>query len=346
MHLYKYPLLFLVFISFASAFSQTNKKTISTNRVDLPPTIDGILDEASWQNTTPASNFIMLNPGDGTPERENQKSLVYILYDNSAIYIGAQMLDNEPDKILKELGQRDDDDKNADLFIFSINPYNDGQQVFNFMVTAAGVQIDTKYADGDEDSNWNAVWDSEVKIDDKGWVVEMKIPYSELRFPEQEEQVWGLNILRKIKRTNEEYTWNYIDKKVGEYTQHYGELHGIKNIKPPVRLSFMPYVSGIAENYDSNSNFRYNGGMDLKYGINESFTLDMTLIPDFSQTAYDEEVLNLSPFEIRYDENRQFFTEGTEMFSKGGLFYSRRIGGVPTKYYEVEDIPYADTSKA
>ena len=336
----------ILLASYVSVFSQTNKKAISAIRVDVPPSIDGKLDESVWDQVTPATSFVMLNPGDGTPEPKNQKTLVYVLYDDAAMYVGARMFDNESSKILKELGERDDEDKNADLFIFSINPYNDGQQVFNFMVTAAGVQIDTKYADGDKDVNWNAVWDSAVKIDEQGWVVEMKIPYSELRFPEKDEQIWGLNFLRKIMRTNEEYTWNYIDKKVGEFTQHYGELYGIKNIKPPVRLSFMPYVSALVEDYDSNTNFRYNGGMDLKYGINESFTLDMTLIPDFNQAAYDEEVLNLGPFEVRYDENRQFFTEGTEMFSKGGLFYSRRIGGTPSKYYEVEDIPYSDTTKS
>jgi len=324
--------------------AQEVKKTLSAIKTNTPPSIDGSLDETIWQEASPASEFIMFNPGDGDLEPENQKSLVYIVYDDVALYVGARLYDDEPEKILRELGTRDDGNKNTDLFIFSINPYNDGQQVFNFMVTAAGVQIDTKYTSGDEDVNWNAVWDSEVSIDDKGWIVEMKIPYSELRFPEKQEQVWGLNILRKIKRTNEEYTWNYIDKKVGDFTQHYGELNGINNIKPPVRLSFMPYVSGYVENYDSKTNFSYNAGMDLKYGINESFTLDMTLIPDFGQSAYDEEILNLGPFEVRYNENRQFFTEGTEMFSKGGLFYSRRIGGVPTNFYDVEDMYGSDST--
>jgi len=342
----KQVFIFLLLLLSTSIFSQNSKKILSAKRINTPPSIDGRLNEAIWQQTTPASNFVMMEPGDGTPEPENQKTLVYIVYDDIAMYVGARMYDNEPNKILKQLGQRDDKSKNADLFIFSINPYNDGQQVFNFMVTAAGVQIDTKYADGDDDSNWNAVWNSAVKIDDKGWVVEMKIPYSELRFPEKDQQVWGLNILRKIRRTNEEYTWNYIDKKVGEFTQHYGELIDINNIKPPVRLSFMPYISGLVDSYDSETNYRYNGGMDLKYGINESFTLDMTLIPDFNQAAYDDEILNLGPFEVRYNENRQFFTEGTELFSKGGLFYSRRIGGVPTKYYDAEDISNSDPDKS
>ena len=345
MNYLKYVLILFFWLSFSSVSAQTDKKILSAVHVDVPPTIDGDLSETIWQQATPASNFLMLNPGDGTPERSNQRTLVYILYDNTAIYVGARLYDDEPDKISKELGQRDEGNKNTDLFLFSINPYNDGQQVFNFAVTAAGVQQDAKYSQGDEDSNWNAVWESKVKIDGEGWVVEMKIPYSELRFPEKEEQVWGLNILRVIKRNNEEYTWNYIDKKVGEFTQHYGELKGINNIQPPVRLSFMPYVSGIVENYDTHTNFNYNGGMDLKYGINESFTLDMTLIPDFSQAAYDEEILNLGPFEVRYNENRQFFTEGTELFSKGGLFYSRRIGGTPSDYYDVESIPYIDTTK-
>jgi len=331
----------ITLVVFFVSFFYTNNllgedKKIIAVRTDSPPKIDGILDEDVWTQSNVASNFFMLNPGDGTPERNNQKTIVYILYDNTAIYVGAKMYDNEPRKIPCELGQRDDSHKNSDLFILSINPYNDGQQVFNFTVTAAGVQIDTKYVTGGHDDvNWNAVWDSEVVIGDDGWVVEMKIPYSELRFPEKKEQIWGINFLRSQKRINEEYTWNYINKSVGDYTQHYGELRGIVDIKPPTRLSFMPYISGYVDDYDESTNYSYNLGMDLKYGINESFTLDMTLIPDFGQSAYDEQVLNLSPFEVQYDEKRQFFTEGTEMFGKGNLFYSRRIGGVPTKYYDI-----------
>ncbi|MEN8137301.1 MAG: DUF5916 domain-containing protein [Bacteroidota bacterium] len=333
----------IIFILFYSSVILANdnqakdKKILITSRIDAPPSIDGKLDESIWEQSDKASNFLMRDPGDGTPERQSQRSVVYVLYDDAAIYIGAKLYDAEPDKILKELGERDDYLRNTDYFNVSINPYNDGQQVFNFVVLASGVQLDYKYLSGEYDGSWNAVWDSEVVIDENGWTVEVKIPYSELRFPEKDEQVWGLNFYRSIKRLNEEYSWNYIDKSVGDFAQHYGELHGIKNIVPPTRLSFMPYVSGYVDDNNGKANFSYNAGMDLKYGINESFTLDMTLIPDFGQTTYDEQILNLSPFEVMYGENRQFFNEGTELFGKGNLFYSRRIGGVPTKYYEVED---------
>ncbi|NJE06863.1 hypothetical protein E3E36_12115, partial [Thermococcus sp. M36] len=120
-----------------------------------------------------------------------------------------------------------------------------------------------------------------------------------------------------------------------------GFLNSIENIKPPVRLSFSPYVSTYANHYPYNNSIQnnwsnsVNGGMDVKYGINQSFTLDMTLIPDFGQVQSDNQVLNLSPFEVKYNENRSFFTEGTELFNKGNLFYSRRIGGTPLHYNDV-----------
>ena len=328
-------LLFIFF--FSLSISAQDRKVLETTRINTPPSIDANLDDKAWEGVNVAKDFVMFQPGDGDAERNEQRSEVKVVYDDGAIYIGAKLHDSNPSEILKELGERDDMRKNTDVFFFIINPYNDGQQVFSFAVTAAGVQIDVKFdIEGNDDSKWNAVWESDVKIVDDGWIVEMRIPYSELRFPEKNVQEWGLNFLRSVKKLNEEYTWNYIDKSTGKFVQYNGLLTGISDIKPPTRLSFMPYVSGYVDNYDSKTLYNYNAGMDLKYGINESFTLDMTLIPDFGQAAYDEQVLNLGPFEVKFDENRQFFTEGTELFSKGNLFYSRRIGDVPTKFYDVQ----------
>lgn len=332
--------MFNTFVVFGNSDPAKKMKILKTTRVEIPPSIDGKLGESVWQQSEKASNFVMFTPEDGTPEREAQLSVVYVLYDDEALYVGARLYDDNPDEIPKELGDRDDYfDRNTDFFAVNINPYNDGQQNFNFIVTAAGVQGDDKWILGapGPDITWNAVWDSSVAIDEEGWTVEIKIPYSELRFPDGEKQVWGLNFFRMKKKHGEFYSWSYVDRAVGEWLQHNGELHGIQDIEPPTRLSFMPYISGYVDDSEGESNFSYSLGMDLKYGINESFTLDMTLIPDFGQTTFDELVLNLGPFEVRYDENRQFFTEGTELFGKGNLFYSRRIGGIPSKYYNVEN---------
>jgi Domain of unknown function (DUF5916)/Carbohydrate family 9 binding domain-like len=296
--------------------------------------IDGKLDEDAWKNADIAGDFIQYDPNPGEPSL--QKSEIRILYDDDALYIGAFLYDSAPDSILKQLSHRDKIG-NTDWFSVLLDPYKDGQNGFRFTVTAGNVQRDVKIASGMSDVNWNAVWKSAVKINDQGWVVELSIPYSAFRFPKQSEQAWHINFARYIRRFREESWWNEIDPTIdGRLTQS-GLATGFKDIKPPLRLSFMPYVSGYL-NVDSRPNQRntvttaYNAGLDLKYGINEAFTLDMTLVPDFGQTQSDDYVLNLTPFEIQFDEKRQFFTEGLELFSRGNVFYSRRIGLNPVDF--------------
>ena len=265
------------------------------------------------------------------------KSVVKILYDDTGVYIGATLFDNEPGKIARELTERDNIE-NDDIFGVTLNGYNDHQQSLEFLVTPAGVQADAKLTtDLGEDFSWNAVWFSAVKITETGWTVEMKIPYSELRFPKNNVQEWGINILRLVNRTSAIFDWNFVDNKKGSYMLYDGILSGIRNINPPTRLSFLPYFSTYVNNYDGNTTANVNGGMDLKYGINDAFTLDLTLIPDFGQASFDRSVLNLSPFETQFEEQRPFFTEGTELFSKGDLFYSRRIGGNPSRLPEINE---------
>ncbi|MDQ3047683.1 MAG: carbohydrate binding family 9 domain-containing protein [Bacteroidota bacterium] len=305
------------------------------------PKIDGELNDVSWVNAEMATDFIQRAPKPGVPC--SQKTEIRVIYDDVAIYIGAQMFDSRPDSILRELSQRDNE-ANADLFGLFFDTYNDDINGYGFFVTSAGVQIDARYSANGQDFNWNAVWQSKVIFNDKGWSVEFRIPYSSLRFSAKEKQDWGVNFIRKIRKTREDAFWNEVKPGVAGLMNQSGDLTGIENIKSPLRLSVTPYVSAYLENYPydqegkSNNSYSLNGGMDIKYGINESFTLDMTLVPDFGQVQSDNKVLNLSPFEVQYNENRQFFTEGTELFNKGGLFYSRRIGGAPVNYFA----PYAE----
>ncbi|MDP3313538.1 DUF5916 domain-containing protein [Lutibacter sp.] len=316
--------------------AQTKSKSFQALRISETPTIDGNLNESFWQNTENAQDFVMFKPGDGTPERPTKKTIVKVAYNDEAIFFGAIMFDDEVSKIPMQFGGRDQFG-NVDFFLISINPNNDGQNDTEFIVMSTGAQGDAKVSGERDDFSWNAVWDSQVSVNEKSWIVEIKIPYSALRFSNSEIQTWGINFHRKINYLNEQYSWNYIDKKIGAPTQYSGKLTGITNIEPPTRLSFSPYASVLQSSYDGDSQFDYNFGMDLKYGINESFTLDATLIPDFGQTAFDEQVLNLGPFEQRYQEKRSFFTEGTELFSKGNLFYSRRIGNAPVGYDTAEE---------
>lgn len=316
----------------------TNKKMAEAVKIVTPPRIDGVLDDACWENARVATDFIQYAPYNGKPA--TLPTEVRILYDDKAIYIGAMMYDPYPDSIYAELGKRDADRSiKADNFNVDINPFHDGVNGLTFKVSASGVQTDIKRSSAGRhgrDISWDAVWYSAVKINDKGWVAELKIPYSAIRFPKQTEPVWGINFWREIRRYQEYSSWNYVNREVGTSANYMGDLTGIRSINPPLRLSITPYVSAYLENHSEDHSWgtSYNGGMDLRYGINEGFTLDMTLIPDFGQVQSDDVVLNLSPYEIKYNEKRQFFTEGTELFNKGGIFYSRRIGSRPTKYYD------------
>ena len=329
---------FLLFLmQFSVAQDTTNiplsEKIIDAVRITTAPVIDGILDDEVWKKAHIATDFIQTVPNPG--QNASHQTEVRMLYDNTAIYISAKMYDVSKDSILRQLSLRDDD-ANADYFAVFFDTYDDDQSGYGFLVQPTGVQVDARYSSaGGEDVSWNAVWVSEVTYDHNGWYVEMKIPYSAIRFPEKEIQEWGINFQRSIRRHREMANWNQIDPRVEGFVNQWGRVVGIKNIEAPVRLMFSPYISTYLEHYPHNingsSNYSksINGGMDVKYGINDAFTLDMTLIPDFGQVQSDNQVLNLSPFEVRFNENRPFFMEGTELFNKGGLFYSRRLGGTP-----------------
>lgn len=324
---------FLLYFLLASFFGYSQKKVLQTKFISEKIEIDGKLDEKSWQTAAIASDFIMLDPDNGKLIPENKKTEVKVLYDNDAIYVGAVMYDDNPDKILREITQRDNFGT-SDLFGVFVNGFNDGQQDFQFFVNAADGQADCITTDTNgEDYSWDAVWKSKAVITEKGWVVEMRIPYAALRFSSENKQTWGLNFFREIRRDRHKYTWNFVDSKLGTFTQQTGVLEGIENIKPPTRLFLLPYSSFyVNANAQQKTYGTLKGGLDLKYGINDAFTLDLILIPDFGQTKYDDQILNLGPFEQQFNENRPFFTEGTDLFSKGNLVYSRRIGGNPTNY--------------
>lgn len=318
------------------AQARQNPKTLEALRIAHPPKMDGTLSDPIWQLAFPATGFMQYEPHNDRPA--SFESEVRVLFDDNSIYIGAILYDSNPELILTELGLRDADDKlNADQFWVDINPFNDGVNGFRFKVSASGVETDVNMSGSSGnrgDLNWDAVWKSQVSITDFGWVVEMEIPYSALRFPKGAVQDWGINFWREVRRTRESSSWNFVDRRIGEQLGSMGLLSGLEGINPPLRLAFFPYVSGYMEKNGGNLGWArtFNGGMDVKYGISESFTLDMTLIPDFGQVHSDARVLNLTPFEVKYDENRQFFTEGTELFSKADLFYSRRIGTEPKGY--------------
>ncbi len=317
-------------------------KALPAKRTTANFKIDGSLDEKAWKEAIPATNFVEWRPNFGAIEDSASGTEIYLLYDNTSIYVGGYCHEITSDSISKELVGRDRIGVNDYVGVI-FDTYLDKINGFGFYITPLGEQFDAKYSNtAGEDASWDAVWNSNAKIVADGWTFEMRIPYSAIRFISRENQTWGLNITRNRKKAGHQFMWNPVDPKVNGFLNQAGQWTAIEKIEAPVRLSFSPYFSTYLNHYPNKTKgtkdftSSVNGGMDVKYGISDAFTLDMTLIPDFGQVQSDNRILNLSPFEVRYTENRPFFTEGTELFSKGNLFYSRRVGGQPLHYYEAD----------
>ncbi len=310
------------------------KRRYTATKIVTPPIIDGKLDDVAWQNAPVTTDFTQEEPKLGQPARF--KTEVRILYDDEAIYVSAFMHDTNRDSVMRELSVRDED-SNSDWFLIAFDTYKSGINALCFAVAATNVQGDFKITNNGDDKSWNAVWFSGTEIRNDGWTTEFKIPYSALRFSDAIEQEWLIQIGHERRQSRETSWWSSFDPNKNGFMTQAGILDGIKGIKPPVRLALLPFVSGSVTtqsgpNTPASSTLTGRAGLDLKYGINDAFTLDMTLIPDFGQVRSDDKVLNLGAYEVRYDEQRPFFTEGLELFSKGDLFYSRRIGGVPYSF--------------
>jgi hypothetical protein len=332
--LYALKKLLLILFTFSVLSSNASeRKKLDIQRVSEKVSIDGELNEVFWENVIPNSGFRQNTPVAGAFSKRNTE--VKLAYDDNAIYVGAIMYDQK-DSMTLTLSQRDDVG-NADWFSIVFDPYNAGTIGFEFIVTSAGVQVDRLHEVNGIDANWNAVWRSAVQVKEDRWVAEIQIPFSALRFSESAHESWGINFGRNIRRGREQSYWNYFDPAGVNQISQLGEMQGLEDVNSPLRLALSPYLSGYIENYDGNTTYIGNGGMDVKWGINEAFTVDMTLIPDFGQVQFDNEVLNTSPFEVYFNERRQFFTEGTELFNKADLFYSRRVGGRPMDYSKADD---------
>ncbi len=307
------------------------QKRVSASKTQQRIVIDGKLEEEAWEKATPTSGFTELEPVPGKPARYDSE--IRVLYDDFSLYISAFLFDTAPDSILKELSPRDQIG-NTDWFVIQIDPYQTGQLSFEFLLTASGVQVERKVQSPNRrDATWDAVWMSQTEIVDRGWVAEIEIPFSALRFPPNSAQDWSINFGRYIRRYREESWWNPINPAISNRLHQSGSLTDIKEVKSPPRIVATPFLGAYLSHRPGRENspwrHRFTGGMDTKIGLSDAFTLDATLIPDFGQVRFDDLVLNLSPFEIQLQENRPFFTEGTELFNRGGIFYSRRIGDLP-----------------
>jgi hypothetical protein len=326
---------FIVLVHTTLLFSQ-QEKTLTATRISEAPKIDGVLDDTVWNNLPYYGDFNMLEPGTQGDIPLGYQTKVQLAYDDTAVYIAAYMEDPNPGSIASQFSQRDDVRAQADFIAVALNTYNDGINETRFGVTSAGTIFDSKISINDEDLGYNVVFESKISRDSKGWYAEFKIPYNALRFPELEIQNWSINFYRRIINSNETHSFAAIDITKGKATLYNAPLLGVEKINPPTRLTFFPFTQGAVSTLEGETTTSFSAGMDLKYGLSDSFTLDATLIPDFGQAAFDEVTLNLGPFEQTFEEQRQFFTEGTELFNKGRLFFSRRVGGSPSK--EITDL--------
>ncbi len=344
----KMRLFISLFLSVCSliTFAQPVTRQLAAKRTTSTIKIDGILNEPAWKDAPAALDYTEFRPTPFRKEDTANRTESYMLYSDEGLYFGGYCHERTKDSVSAELNGRDGFGNN-DFIGFTIDTYNDKINGFEYFITPLGEQMDAKVSPNpngnSEDFSWNAVWESAAKIHDDGWSWEMFIPFSAIRFSKKPVQDWGFNISRRRQKTLQQVAWNPVDQNVNGYLTQEGIWKGLENIKPPLRLQFSPYFSVYANHYpfnklgEKNWTSSVNGGMDLKYGISQAITLDMTLIPDFGQVQSDKDVLNLSPFEVKFNENRSFFTEGTELFTKGNLFYSRRIGGTPLHYDDVQN---------
>ena len=345
--------IFLTAIMFigATEFDPNNFKDreVIAVRLTSPLTIDGDLDEQLY-STQAYTDFVQYVPLNGHPATE--KTDVWVGYDEEAIYVGARMWDSEPNLIVSRIGRRDED-FNSDLFEVIFDSYHDKRTGFSFQINPAGaIRDETYYNDGWTDLSWDGIWEGKTNIDDKGWTAELRIPYSQLRFEEQEEYTWGVIPVRYIQRKDEWNYFMYVTLEESGVIRHAAELTGLYDISPPNRTEFRPYfTTGISMLPGKKDNPFYNGknetiglGADFKLGIGSNITVDGTINPDFGQVEADPSEINLSAYETYYSEKRPFFIEGQNifLFGRGGptnnwnlifseprLFYSRRIGREP-----------------
>ena len=348
----------LVFPSHAQSDIQPKKKKRTENfsseertarAADLrqdPIEIDGKLDESSWKLAPVLTDFTQYNPDEGNPATE--KTEVKVLFSKDALYIGVRALDSEAGKIRAILARRDSQCP-SDWIKIWIDSYHDHLTAFEFAVNPCGVKRDVYWSnDRRKDDDWDAVWDVEVSMDDRGWVAEFKIPFSQIRFPERDSHTWGFQVSRVIARKNETSYWRHVPKGTPRFVSLFGELTGISRIPPPKRIELLPYTVGKgsfkpAEEgnpFETGASYLTNLGLDLKYGVSSNLTMDATFNPDFGQVEVDPAVVNLSAYETYFQEKRPFFIEGKSILSfplagsteRDGLFYSRRIGRAPQGY--------------
>ncbi|MEP2773696.1 MAG: DUF5916 domain-containing protein [Fulvivirga sp.] len=334
------------------SYAQDSLQSYTTQRVQgEPPKIDGLGDDPAWEQVEwGGGDFIQRSPDDAAAP--TVQTHFKILYDEKNLYILSKNLDPEPDKIVSRMSRRDGFD--GDWIEVNIDSYYDKRTAFSFTSSVSGVKGDEYISNNGNnwDSNWDPIWYLRTSINDEGWIAELRIPLSQLRFANKEEHVWGLQFTRRFFRNEERSVWQYIPQGAAGWVHLFGELRGIKGIKPQKQLEIQPYVVGRVERFEKEEGNPFRDGkdsgldfgLDAKIGITSDITLDLTVNPDFGQVEADPSQVNLSAFQLFFREQRPFFIEGNNIldfrlvgFRSDNLFYSRRIGRRPQGYVDTDD---------
>jgi len=336
------------------------KKLYKAERVTIAPAIDGILDDKSWEEGTWTDDFTQFEPYNGS--KVSQRTEFKILFDDDNLYAAFKAYDTSPDSIVNRLTRRDNPD--GDLVGIIFDSFHDLRTGFLFGITSSGVKYDQMFTnDGEsEDSSWDPNWWVKTSVNDEGWVAEMKIPFSQVRFEKNSGDTWGLEVARILYRKNETSFWQHIPKDAPGLVHLFGELSGLEQIKPRKIFDVTPYTVGKLETFkaepgnpflEKGKKYGLNGGIDAKIGVTNNMTMDLTINPDFGQVEADPSEVNLSAYETFFSEKRPFFIEGKNItnFNIGigdgdvgndNLFYSRRIGRRPQGDPDIDDGMYTD----
>ncbi|MFN7118655.1 MAG: DUF5916 domain-containing protein, partial [Saprospiraceae bacterium] len=358
----KFPIL-LVGMLFAalSAFAQPSvppdsalvsraKKVYYTERVaSHAPLVDGLLNDECWNQVEWGSDYIQLDPTEGVPP--TQQTAFKILYDDKYLYLAFRCYDTEPEKIVRRMSRRDGFE--GDWVEFNLDSYFDKRSAFSFTTSVSGVKGDEFVSNNGNnwDPSWNPIWLTRTNVDSLGWTAETRIPLSQIRYANKEEHVWGIQTTRRDFRQQSRSVWQPISQNdMGNWVSNFGELRGLKGIKPQKQIEIQPYVVAQTETFEKQTGNPFatgtkssvSGGLDGKIGVTSDLTLDFTVNPDFGQVEADPGALNLDGYRIFFSERRPFFVENRNLFdyryasaeaggpfSSDNLFYSRRIGQAP-----------------
>ncbi|MCW8980203.1 MAG: DUF5916 domain-containing protein [Altibacter sp.] len=322
--------------------SKPEKRVYTTRSIEgkEPIVIDGKLEDAAWNEVDWTTDYVEFEPDNGTPPTEQTK--MKIAYDARNLYVAFRCYQKDPSTIERRLGRRDDFP--GDWVEINIDSYGDDRTGFSFTISASGVKGDEFISEnGNFDGSWNPIWYVDTQIDAEGWTAEMRIPLSQLRFSAADEQVWGLQSTRRYFNNEERSLWQPLLPSPPGWVSEFGELRGIKGIKPQKQIEIQPYTVAQWDTYEEEqgnpyrdgSDGRLTFGLDAKIGVTNDLTLDATINPDFGQVDADPGAVALDGFEIFFQERRPFFVENKSVYDYrvgGGadnLFFSRRIGRSP-----------------